>query len=528
MRFKIYSRDIAWSPAIRVRVRKNKTLKITVVLLLLILALALALRLVNVGHLVSWDEAWNVNSIQDAASGHHSNATTFYPNFFRHPPLYTGLGVIYSKVAGMGRTGLSYFLEIVSILFSLALIVALFLCGRDWFNEWAGLAAAFIFAVMPAARVYDSLVKQESMTLFLGLLFLLFFFRKRYFVAGLFLGLALLTKEIIVFVPAAVFVFVLLSRKWDRLKGFGLSLLIAVPMAAWWYLFLSRTEGQFMEFFLGTHSSAQVWHKPFWSYLARIPGDIGWGGLVALLLGLGALAWHLKTFHGADREHRDYLPRDMALFLLIWVLAIYLVLSVSYGKPPWMVYTALPAFALLGGWGLAETYRALSNRRGTAVVTVVLLVVLIAATAIPFGFTNYESHGDVLYNSTLRDRAVARYINVNGGRGARVMLKTDDLSPIMMFYLDSYASGDIALLSAEPAQDRVGGDKRVLLIDDSATPAQAARHVATVKPSFVVLRSNSDAAAAFSSLVKPYDINGSLIFNGKELLNALLPLLSQK
>jgi len=161
MRFKIYSRDIAWSPAIRVRVRKNKTLKITVVLLLLILALALALRLVNVGHLVSWDEAWNVNSIQDAASGHHSNATTFYPNFFRHPPLYTGLGVIYSKVAGMGRTGLSYFLEIVSILFSLALIVALFLCGRDWFNEWAGLAAAFIFAVMPAARVYDSLVKQD-------------------------------------------------------------------------------------------------------------------------------------------------------------------------------------------------------------------------------------------------------------------------------------------------------------------------------------------------------------------------------
>lgn len=280
-----------------------------------------------------------------------------------------------------------------------------------------------------------------------------------------------------------------------------------------------------MEFFLGTHSSAQVWHKPFWSYIARIPGDIGWSGLAALLLGVGVLAWQLKTFRGADRSRKGYAARDMCLFLAVWVLLVYLVLSISYGKPPWMIYSALPAFALLGGWGLAETCRALSRKHAVAAGALVLVVVILAALGIPRGFKSYEASSDVLYESALRDFAVARSVNRNGAK-ATVMLQARDLSPIMMFYLHGYDSGSIQLLPADPARSKAAAGKTVLVLDDNTTALEAARQVAAVRPGFVVLRENSDAGGAFASLLEPENINGSLIFNGKQLLDALLPLLN--
>lgn len=522
--FTLYSNDSArpHPDDVSVPLKREKTLKLTVVLLLLVLALALALRAVNVGHQLSWDEAWNVNSIQDAVTGHHNNATTFYPNMYRHPPLYTGLGLLYSKATGTGRVSLSIFLEIVSILFSLLLIVAIYLCGRDWFGEWAGLAAAFLFALMPAARVYDSWVKQESMTLFFGLLFLLFFFRKRYLVAGAFLGLALLSKEIIVFVPAALVVFILATRKWDRVKGFGLSLLIAVPLSAWWYLFLSRTEGQFFEFFLGKHASAQVWHKPVYSYIARIPGDIGWGGLVAVLLGLAVLAWQLKVFRRADQGRLDYAPRDMGLFLVVWLVIVYLVLSISYGKPPWMIYSALPAFALLGGWGIAEGYRMFSRRRVLVTTALVLLLVFSVAVSVPYGFQSYQNGGDLLYGNAQRDRAVARYINEKAGGDARVVLQDRDISPITMFYLDSYKSGGMYLLPLNPGKQVAPAGDPVLMLDDNSTPDQTIYQVLLNRPDFLLLESSSSLGKTLSQVVKPVNIRGTLVFDCNKLLQAVL------
>ncbi len=494
--------------------------KAVIVILLAILILALLLRVFNVGHVLSWDEAWNVNSIVDAATGHTDDASTFFPNFWRHPPSYTGLGILYARVTGSGRVGISIALELLSIIFALLLIVVIFLCGRDWFDYRAGLFASFLFAVMPAARVYDTWVKQESMTLLFGLLFLLLFFRGKHVAAGVFLGMALLSKEIVVFIPFALVLFLAVTRRFGEFKRVALSLAVAFGLSAWWYLLFSRTSGHFVDFFLGKHESALTWARPWFFYLKRIPGDIGWVGFLAALLGVAFMAWRFMIAWRGDRGRDRYAPRDMALFIVIWLAVIYLVLSLSEGKPPWMAYSAFPGFALLGGWGLLEASRAVKGRRRTAVALTALVVAVVVVTSVTVSFGGYVSSGDVMFPEALRDKAIAERINREVGAEGKIMLRDADLSPNLAFYLDCYRPGCMALLPLERSADDELRGFSFLLLDDRAGFEEALGYVEETRPDILLLRCDSTLAREVRRYVEPVRIDGTCIFKGRDLVEA--------
>lgn len=491
--------------------------KLVTVLLIGIIALAVLLRVFSIGHSLSWDEAWNANSIMDGATGHTDDASTFFPNFYRHPPAYTGLGILYAKVGGAGRTGLAWAMEITSILFAVLLVLAIYCCGAEWFGKGAGLVSAFLFALMPAARVYDTWIKQESMTLFFCMLFLLFFFRGRTLLSGLMLGLAFLTKEIAIFVPLAVFAFVIARRRFDFFKKLVKSGLFAVALSAWWYLLFSRTAGTFTDFFLGRDQSAHVWKQSWYFYVERIPRDIGWAALA--LAALGLLAFFTWPGRGAETTNGEGLTtREMVVFVGIWVVIVYLPLSISYGKPPWMVYSALPALALLGGWGAAELYRAAVRRMGSARGLVVFLIALVcvAATSMPYGYDSYVRGADVMYPDALRDRRVAEYVNRVGGPSARVMMRDADMSPIFAYYLESYAPGRIALLPLEPTGQKADAGAALLLLNNSTGFEQAVRQVDVEMPDFLLLRKNAEIAALFSKGLTPKVLDGIQLYELSE------------
>jgi 4-amino-4-deoxy-L-arabinose transferase-like glycosyltransferase len=267
---------------------KSMSRKTLAVSLLAIMVLLVLLRVFNVGHVLGYDEAWNTNSVMDLATGHTGDV--FYNNFLRHPPLYTGLGATYALLTGAGRVGVAQGMEVMSLIFAAALVVVIFLCGRDWFGDLAGLSAAFLFAVMPAARAYDTLVKQESMTLLFGMLFVLFFFREKYLLSGAFLGCAMLSKEIFIFAPVAVFLFILATRRYGQIKWFFASLGIGAAVSFWWYLFVSRSKGEFLQFFLGRSLESRNWRQPWHYYLRLIPADLGWVAAALAVAGVVFLA----------------------------------------------------------------------------------------------------------------------------------------------------------------------------------------------------------------------------------------------
>ena len=495
--------------------------KVVIVILLAIIVLALLLRVFNVGHVLSWDEAWNVNSVEDAATGHTADASTFFPNFWRHPPSYTGLGILYTWVTGSGRVGLSIALELLSIIFALLLIVVIFLCGRDWFDYRAGLFASFLFAVMPAARVYDTWVKQESLTLLFGLLFLLFFFREKHVAAGIFLGMALLTKEIVVFIPLALVLFFAVTRRFGEYRKLAVSVVVAVFLSAWWYLLFSRTSGHFVDFFLGKHESALTWARPWFFYLKRIPGDVGWVWFLAALLGVAFMAWRLVIARHCDRGRDRYAPGDMALFIVIWLSVIYLTLSLSSGKPPWMAYSAFPGFALLGGWGLSEAFKAASKRRGMAVALTALVVAVAVAMSVPVSFGEYMSSGDVMFPDALRDKAIAERINREVGAEGKIMLRDADLSPNLAFYLDCYRPGCMTLLPLERSTEDDLQGFSFMLLDDRTDLGQAYGHMEAAEPDLLLFNCDSRLGREAGLYVEPVRIDGTCIFNGRKLVEAI-------
>ncbi|MBU1670893.1 MAG: glycosyltransferase family 39 protein [Actinobacteria bacterium] len=502
------------------------------VALICILAVAGLLRAVSIGHDVTYDEAWNVNSMIDGASGH--TADSFFENFYHHPPAYTGLGITLAWIGGTGRQSLAVVMEIVSIAFGLALVLAVYLCGRDWFGARAGLAAAFVLAVMPSARTMDSWIKQESMALFFCTLFLFFFFRRNFLIGGAFLGLALLTKEPAVFVVAALVPFVLLFRRPGMIRGLGISLGLGALLSAWWYVFLSRSGGKFLDFFLGEGGEAYVWRGCWYYYLGRIPQDLGFLSMLLLALALLLLVLRFRALSQEEGGTSGYSRRDMLVFLFLWIVAVYLVISISYGKPPWMTYMALAPVALVSGWGAVEVFR-LARERGR-VVSVGAVVLLVAALALAFTIVpgSYSTGADWYFERARVDRGIAGYINERGGGGCRVMLYSFDVTPSLMFYLDCYAPESMVAVMGDPAASAARYlDYSVFLVFEDQTSTQAIRDIYVLAPDYVLLfdgpwstvRQTRNAVQTLKicrQLTLPLTVDGkAVLFDGKELKKAI-------
>lgn len=486
--------------------------KTSTCLLFVALVLSVGLRVPSIGHVVIYDEARNVNTFAAVASGQTQDI--FFSNLWRHPPLYSTVGILSAKAAGGNRTGIAVIMEIFSILASLCLLVVIFICARDWFGTNAAVAAALLFAVMPASRALDTWIKPESMTLLFCLLYLLFFFRGRFILSGVFLGFGILSKEIAIFIPIAMLLFIVLTARFGRLLDLLKSAALAVLLSAWWFLFLSKSTGEFSSFFFGSSVDSAVWHRPYFYYFQRIPSYIGWATLIFGLMGIMALLWNFKVFEKGDAKDHEYSRRDYALFAVVWIASTFLILLFSYGKPYWMIYSTLPAFALLGGWGISEAYRALSRRPFAAysLVTLVLLAILI--TAVLSSYSGFMESADFSYTGAIGFRQLAEYVNQRGSKSSRTMI-SGFVPPIFAFYLESYRQGSIAELPKQPVKDNGKYKSRNLLVlCDNATFDEASRWLEITRPDFLIMRVTKNGLAyKFASFLKPHVQGNAWIFD---------------
>jgi 4-amino-4-deoxy-L-arabinose transferase-like glycosyltransferase len=498
-----------------------------------ILGLACLLRVVNIGHVLTWDEAWNVGTIVDGSTG--QTADPLFDNFYQHPPAYDGLGIALGWMTGASRHGLDIAMEVISILFGLGLVFAVYICGRDWFGVEAALAAAFILAVMPAARTFDTWIKQESMVLFFCLMLLFFFFRKQFIIAGLFFGLALLTKETAIFVAIALATFVVAFRRPKMIRGLAIAGGIAAIMCGWWYIFFSHSKGSFAAVFLGRGQESQIWHQGWQYYLGRSPQDLGLLALVCAALAAGLLAWRYRALSKEGGGGSGYSRRDMLFFMVIWIAVVYVLLSISYGKPSYMTYTALPAVALFAGWGLAG---ALELALARAPATCIAFAALVTA-ALVLTFTlapgSYSQGPAWLTERALLDKKIAGYINARKGGDGVVMIYSCDVSPTLMFYLDSYEPDNMVLLTGDPTKASSALTNRsVYLVYSDQTAMDALMDAYYLAPDYVILFTRAwgparqldnveEARTVCRALTKPVvTFNNEVeLFSGKQIRDAV-------
>jgi 4-amino-4-deoxy-L-arabinose transferase-like glycosyltransferase len=236
-----------------------------------------------------------------------------------------------------------------------------FLFGERLFHPRVGflsamvLGTSFLFLQLSRWMMLDSLV-----TLFF-LLTLYYFYlgvgkeecrRKDYLLAGLFMGLGVLTKGPLAFLPLPVFfVFTYLQKNlrkfWcrDLLRGFLLSAIIAL---IWWvpacwvggrdyihWLLYKQAVGTYVEG--GTHFHPE----PFYFYFIRFPAEfVPW--IVFLPT---AFIFGLRKEFGKRKEF---------LFLSVWFCFLFLFFTLSIGKKDNYLLPLYPAAAMMVGslWNL--------------------------------------------------------------------------------------------------------------------------------------------------------------------------------
>jgi 4-amino-4-deoxy-L-arabinose transferase-like glycosyltransferase len=409
-------------------------------LLLLIMVLHVALRIRFLNHQLIIDEGNNLLCLQSLAGRYPG--LQFGQILRYHPPLYLVLANTLSVITGQ-RTAAFY--ETFSIALSSLTLIPLYLLGREVFTRRAGLLASLAYAVTPAAMAMDSWIKVDQLEVLFAVCFVYFLVREKAGWAGLSLGLALLSKETVVFVVAGIFVYLIIARDRRLARVFFRAFLLGALLSFWWYLFVSQTRGRFLSFLLGTHAEVSMFDYGVFYYFKGALTDLG---PLLVIMVLGGSIYSLYAFFRAKRR--------FALLPLACALTPYLMFLVLKGKPPWMITTVIPFIALLAGAGM-NAFLDLMRRQGRpiAVFATSMLVIAGLGAALPMSYDRYMlSRQGVTYSFSREVRREAQVID-------------EQLLPgeTLLIYFGAYVfpnSVFLAYLSPRP----------VVVVEESITPEE--------------------------------------------------------
>lgn len=398
---------------------------------LLVTGLFVALRARWIGHLLFWDEAMHLLTTRALYGG---GTDGYSPWFWRHPPLLGVLSLLLEPL----RAGYAERAEGLALALGTAGLIPLFLLNRRAFGPGVALASLGFLAVMPGAVFYGAWIKEEPVVILGGLTALLCFGRRRHWLAGLALGLAFLGKELALFYALAVAgLWWLRSPQERHWRDLGATAAATVLTAGWWFACFSVSVRHFWRLSTGgVQGESTDWARPWSYYFTKLPGDLGWAGLVLLVAGAGlagALWWHGRRRIAAPTGDPGGGPGAGPLSL--WPLALLLpglaVITVARLKAPWFLVTLYPAMATLQGLALVSLLRALP--RGWPErprLTGLLGAAVTAATVIGFLFPrladSYEAlaarqERDLLNGAQTSARA-AQVMNTLVHDGDRVLL----------------------------------------------------------------------------------------------------------
>jgi PleD family two-component response regulator len=124
---------------------------------------------------------------------------------------------------------------------------------------------------------------------------------------------------------------------------------------------------------------------------------------------------------------------------------------------------------------------------------------------------------------------VARYINKSISSDGKVMLRVNDFSPTLAFYLKNYRPESIMVLDDKPSRDeriRKAG-YNVFIFERDENLQTVKDQIRSVEPDFVMIRTGfrsadgTDIAAALSELARPTRFDTVWVFDGGDLSRAL-------
>lgn len=351
----------------------KQTQAITKVALLALLLVFVLLRQRWVGHLLVWDEAMTLNTLRTLVAG---GTDPFGAWFWRHPPLVTGLMALLSPLAD----GFAERVEWMAIGFNTAAAVVLWLVNRKVFGHRIALLSVGFYAAFPGAIVFDTWCKGDPGVAVFGLLALLFVVQRRDALAGLFLALAFMSKELAVFYALGLGLLLLFVEGGLPVRRLIKVFFPSVIALGAWYGFLMLRPRTGLKMSLLDHFRFAVKGDPLWLespfyYFQQLPLYLGIAGLVMAVAGVLLLITRAarcllnKPSIASEQLEKEGVPErhDMTGYWPVFLLfPTYVLLSVFPSKVAWLTMSLFPAWATLCALGLNGAISWLSRRSRAA------------------------------------------------------------------------------------------------------------------------------------------------------------------
>src|ERR1041385_795267 len=352
---------------------------------------------------------------------------------FENPPFYMWLTACSYSIFGVNE----YAAKFPSALLGVSTIVLIYFFARTLYNPWIAftssiiLSTSFIFVRYARHAMVDVTL---SFFVCLAMAFLLLALRNnaRYFLLwGISISACVLTKSILGFFPLVITVlFMLLTKRWKTFLNpyflAGCSLIFLLGCS--WYL---HEYLKFHDEFLHVHFSWLIIQRgfsseaePWYNHLSYAQDLLRfhWPWLPFLVIGLVQVC--RKSFH------KD----ETALLLLLWVLTIFITMSMMATRVLWYIMPIFPAAAIIS----ADAINRLLSERGKRLFQNISIgigtasMIILVATPVQI---EAEREKDV--------RIIAPYVKHFAENGDKVVAYKYDyygLNNALLFYSDHAAS----------------------------------------------------------------------------------------
>lgn len=170
------------------------------------------LRIRTIGHILMWDEAWNILSLK----AYLLNAVRdpFYLYYKLHPPLY----MFFARMLLPFENGFEVRAEYLSLFWNYAAFsVTYLLSARLGGWKYACFAGLFL-CCMPLSIGYSTWIKRDAIAITFGVLALYMFVNRNFLFCGLAMGASLLAKETAVFYLLTIFFLIFISKDIKKIK----------------------------------------------------------------------------------------------------------------------------------------------------------------------------------------------------------------------------------------------------------------------------------------------------------------------
>jgi 4-amino-4-deoxy-L-arabinose transferase-like glycosyltransferase len=282
---------------------------------------------------------------------------------------------------------LQFYACIVPFLFSLFLILSVYLLGSLFFSQKIGFISALFFSLTPTELMTANKIWADDMVAFFAVVSVIFYLlalrnKKPFFslLSGLICGISILAKMSGVYIIFVILLFHLFEHRNNKVSLKNLSAFIfnrdilyflagVLISSAWWFnLYYSHFDlGSAKGYFAVNEKwdAAKNWNsffnvvsnRPWYSYFILIPFQFPLYILSYIFIPILILKNKIK--------HRPYLINKEARyinFLIIWIAVVFVFLTLKPGKELRYMLIAYPAIAILSVYCLNLFYEWLSTR----------------------------------------------------------------------------------------------------------------------------------------------------------------------